>query len=136
MLERAATALDRQLSPSEQATVLSHAARRLPYRPGTNRPLTTALSALEATGLLQGYAVEAVPDGPGRRTKRVTLDGYRPSLADGRCPVLPLVVELLRYTTVTPRIDEATQSPTGLELVVSLTGDTPASGLCIAAVDG
>jgi len=65
----------------------------------------------------------------------VVLDGYRPSLPDGRCPVLPVVVELLRHTSVPPRLDDVTGTPTGWALVVSLTGDSPARGLSVAAAN-
>jgi len=144
MLESTAAALDSHLSTDEQATVLRGGAGRLPGRSTSGHlsshtavphPLVETLDALESTGLLGGYSVEPSAGGPGRRPHRVVLSGYRPSLPDGRCPVLPVVVELLRYTSVVPHIGRVTRTEAGWELMISLTGDSPGRQLVVAAAD-
>ncbi|WP_424004518.1 DUF7551 domain-containing protein [Haloarcula salina] len=131
MLESMATALDTHLDPEEQADTLLDAAGQLPKkRPGTD-PLSDALDALESAGLLDDTAVEPAADGPGRRPRYVTLTNYRPSLSPTRCPVLPLVVELLRWTSVTPQVAEAERTDDGWRLLVSVAGDRPADGLSV-----
>lgn len=133
MLESTAVALDEELATSEQASVLLSAARRLPGRSGTAEPLASTVTELRRTGLLQSATVEPTPTGPGRRSLRVRLDGYRPSLDDERCPVLPIVVELLRHTSVVPCIDTVRRTESGWALRVSMAGDSPARGLAVAA---
>ncbi|MBX0303144.1 DUF7551 domain-containing protein [Haloarcula salinisoli] len=131
MLERAAEALDTRLSTSEQASALLATAGRLPPRSVDDEPLADALQTLQTTGLLAEYALESTPCGPGRRAQRVRLDGYRPSLSADRCPVLPVVVELLRRTAVAPRITDATRTASGWTFLVTTTGDAPAAGLSV-----
>jgi len=135
MLERSAAALDAQLATSEQSSVLLATAARLPTRDVDEEPLSDALKALQATGLLAAYTLEPTPGGRGRRAQRVTLGGYRPSLSADRCPVLPVVVELLRRTAVAPHITDVTRTASGLALCVTTTGDAPAAGLSVAEVD-
>ncbi len=127
MLERAAEALDAQLSTTEQASVLLATAGRLPTRDVDETPLADALGTLQTTGLLAEYAIESTPDGPGRRAQRVSLEGYRPSLSADRCPVLPVVVELLRRTAVAPHITDATRTASGWAFRVATTGNAPAA---------
>jgi hypothetical protein len=132
MLESTAVELDEQLATSEQATVLLSAARRLPSQSTADEPLSATVTELRRTGLLRSAAVEPTAEGPGRRSQRVRLEGYRPSLDDDRCPVLPVVVELFRHTSVVPCIDAVTRTASGWELVVSIAGDSPARGLSVA----
>ncbi|WP_324662131.1 DUF7551 domain-containing protein [Haloarcula sediminis] len=136
MLERSADALDARLTTSEQATVLATTAGRLPSPDADAEPLADALRSLRATGLLSAYTIEPTPAGPGRRTQRVTVEGYRPSLSAERCPVLPVVVELLRRTAVAPRITDLTRTADGWTFVVATAGDAPAAGLSVAATQG
>jgi hypothetical protein len=135
MLERAAEALDAQLSRTEQSSVLLATAGRLPIRNVDEGPLADALQTLKATGVLAAYAIESTPGGPGRRAQRVRVDGYRPSLSADRCPVLPVVVELLRRTAVAPHITDATRTASGWAFVVATTGDAPAASLSVADAD-
>jgi len=132
MLERSADALDARLSASEQASVLLATASRLPSRAAGDEPLRETLASLQSTGLLRDYDVEPVPADTARRSQRVSLDGYRPSLSAERCPVLPVVVELLRRTAVAPRITDVTRTPTGWAFVVATAADAPADGLSVA----
>ncbi|MFC6755471.1 MULTISPECIES: DUF7551 domain-containing protein [Haloarcula] len=136
MLERAAEALDAQLSTTEQASVLLATADRLPTRDGDEDPLADALQTLRTTGLLADYVLKSTPGGPGRRVLRVRLDGYRPSLSTDRCPVLPVVVELLRRTAVAPHITDATRTASGWAFRVTTTGDAPAAALSVAESTG
>ncbi len=133
MLESTAVALDGSLTASEQASVLLAAAHRLPSRATTGEPLSSTAAELRRAGLLRDATVEPTAEGPGRRTQRVRLDGYRPALDDDRCPVLPVVVELLRHTSVVPCIDSVRRTESGWELRVSMAGDSPARGLAVAA---
>jgi len=133
MLERSADALARQLSADEQARVLLATAERLPTRSAGDEPLVGTLESLQRTGLLREYAVEPVPAETGRRSKRVTVEGYRPSLSSDRCPVLPVVVELLRRTAVAPSITGTTRTAAGWEFVVATAGDMPADGLSVVS---
>jgi len=132
MLERSAEALDARLSPGEQASVLVATAGRLPILESPDEPLADALQSLRSTGLLAEYALESTPSGPGRRPQRVTLAGYRPSLSAERCPLLPVVVELLRRTAVTPHITDLSRTESGWSFVVATAGDAPAAGLSVA----
>ncbi len=133
MLERSADALDDRLTTSEQATVLATTADRLPSLDTGAEPLDGALRSLRDTGLLSAYTVGSTPAGPGRRTQRVTVEGYRPSLSAERCPVLPVVVELLRRTAVAPHVTDLTRTAGGWAFVVATAGDAPAAGLSVAA---
>lgn len=135
MLERAAAALDVQLSTTEQASVLLATAGRLPKRDVDGEPLADALRTLQESGLLAEYDIEPTQGGPGRRAHRVSLEGYRPSLSAERCPVLPVVVELLRRTPVAPQITDATRTASGWAFRVTTTGDAPAAGLSVADAD-
>jgi hypothetical protein len=131
MLERSADELAGQLSADEQATVLLATAERLPTRSTGDEPLVGTLESLQRTGLLREYAVE--PTTTGRRSKRVTVEGYRPSLSSDRCPVLPVVVELLRRTAVAPSITGTARTAAGWEFVVATAGDMPADGLSVVS---
>lgn len=133
MLESTAVALSESLSASEQSSVLRAAARRLPSRATEGEPLTAAVAELRRTGLLQSATVKPTAEGPGRRTQCVRLDGYRPALDGDRCPVLPVVVELLRHTSEVPCIDTVTRTEKGWELRLSMAGDSPARGLAVVA---
>lgn len=131
LLESTAATIDARLTADEQATVLLGAASRLPGRRQSADSLGQALDSLQSAGLVERTDIGPVPAGPGRRSKRVTLRGYRPSLPDGRCPVLPVAAELLRRTGVPPHIERASATDDGWELLVSMTGDTPAEGLSV-----
>lgn len=131
MLESMASALDGRLDTDEQADLLLAAAAQLPDRtPGTD-PLTGALAALEAAGLIDDATVEPAADDPGCHSRYVTLRNYRPSLSATRCPVVPLVVELLRRTSIAPHVVGAERTDDGWRLLVSTTGDRPAAGLAV-----
>jgi len=132
MLERSAEALDDRLTSDEQADVLVATAGRLPSRDTDGAPLGDALESLRTTGLLADYVLESAPSGPGRRARRVTLEGYRPWLSADRCPVLPIVVEVLRRTGVTPPVTDLERTATGWAFVVATAGDRPASCLSVA----
>jgi len=134
MLERSADAVAARLPASEQATVLLATAGRLPGRASDGEPLAETLETLRTAGLLDGYDVAPSPTAPGRRSHRVALRGYRPSLSELRCPVLPVVVELLRRTAVTPRLSELRRTADGWAFVLATAGDEPAAGLSVAAV--
>lgn len=134
MLESTAAAVDANLAAEEQAAVLRGAATRLPSRRTDGRPVDTALGALRACDLLDAYTVEPTPDGDGRRAHRLAVEGYCPSLSDERWPVLPVVVELLRVTSVLPRVDSVTRDGDGWSCVVSLTGDRVPNALAVADV--
>jgi len=135
MLERSADALETRLSTGEQATVLMATASRLPSPETDEDPLADALASLRSTGLLADYSVVPTPEGPGRRAQRVTLEGYRPSLSVDRCPVLPVVVELVRRTALAPRITDVTRTPTGWAFTIATAGDEPAAGLSVAVAE-
>lgn len=113
LLERMAAALDRQLTPAEQAAVLDGAATRLPPADGAgkadrvdeadrvdgaDRPVASALSLLAERGLLGSYTRSpwSVDLDDGTRSVVVRLSGYALAPRDGRLPVLPLVLELRR----------------------------------------
>ncbi|WP_336339127.1 DUF7551 domain-containing protein [Haloarcula brevis] len=131
MLESMAEALAAHLEPDAQADTLREAAGQLPRKPSGPDPVRGALAALEAAGLVNEAEMEPAAGGPGRCRKHITLRNYRPTLSDLRCPVLPLVVELLRRTSVTPQMAHAERTADGWRLLVSLAGDQPASGLSV-----
>jgi len=136
MLESTAVALEAHLPAAEQATVVQAATQRLPTSSSETGTLEAALAALQRTGILREFIVETTAETAGRQARRVTLSGYRPSLADGRCPTLPVVVELCRYTGAAPQLSELTRTPDSWELVVAPTGDVPADGLSVMRARG
>lgn len=136
MLESTATALAAHLTPSEQATVIRGAVDRLPPRASPSRPLVETLETLQARDVLRSYTVEPTAEGTGRRSLRVTLDGYRPSLSDGRCPILPVAVELFRHAGVAPSIGRVRRTDTGWAFVVTVSGDSPPRGLSVVPTSG
>lgn len=136
MLERSADALDTALSTEEQSQVLLAAAERLPSRSTDGDPLPETLGSLERTGLLRDYSVAPGADGPGCRSRRVELVGYRPQLSGDRCPVLPVVIELLRRTGCPPHITELTRTPTGWSFSIATASGLPGTALSVVEMTG
>lgn len=136
MLESTATALDAHLSAAEQATVVQAATQRLPSPPPATGTLEAALTALQRTGLLRAFTVEPTAETAGRQARRVTVSGYRPSLADGRCPTLPVVVELCRYSGAAPRLSGLSRTTDGWAFVVAPAGDIPGDGFSVMRARG
>jgi len=99
LLESMALEIDSRLHPEEQAAVLESAATRKSPPETADRPVAAAMSALEDSGLLAGYAQSpwsvALQDG----TKSIVtqLSAYALSPKDGRLPVLPIALELYRH---------------------------------------
>lgn len=133
MLESTATAIDELLTPDEQATVLAAAAGRLPRQSTDDRPLRGTLTTLRSCDLVRSFSVDPTPAHRAGQY-RVTLTGYRPSLDSGRCPVLPVAVELLRRTGVPPAIVAAERFDDGWRLDVSTVGTPTSTGLAVAPV--
>ena len=136
MLESMAEALAAHLDPDVQADTLREAAGQLPGKPSGPEPVRDALADLEAAGLVDDAQIEPAAGGPGRCRRYITLQNYRPTLSDLRCPVLPIVVELLRRTTITPQMADAERTADGWRLLVSLAGDQPAEGLSVVTTTG
>ncbi|EMA30305.1 DUF7551 domain-containing protein [Haloarcula japonica] len=131
MLESMATALEEHLDPERQADTLREAAGQLPRKPSGPEPVRDAIADLETAGLVDEAAIEPAAAGPGRCSRYITLQNYRPTLSDLRCPVLPIAVELLRRTSITPQMAQAERTADGWRLLVSLAGDQPAEGLSV-----
>jgi hypothetical protein len=98
LLESMATELDARLCPSEQAAVLTDAAGRLDPTDAGSEPLPATLDALDARGLVDGYRRSpwSVDLDGGGRSVAARVFGYALSPRDGRLPVLPFTLELLR----------------------------------------
>ena len=98
LLERMAATLDRRLTPTVQATVLTDAATRLSPVDPVEDPLSDTLGSLQRRGLLGAYRQSPwVADlDAGTRSVDVLLSEYALSPRRGRLPVLPLVVGLYR----------------------------------------
>ncbi|WP_254832938.1 DUF7551 domain-containing protein [Haloglomus salinum] len=134
LLRTAAAELAEQLSPTEQALVLSDAAGRL-STPATVAPdpVDGVLLRLRTLRLLEGFETHDHLDGGRHAT--VVLDGYALT-ADGRgpdgCPTLPLSLGLLRAGT-RPAVTRATREGDRWELGLALDAAYP-EGLCRAPV--
>ncbi|MDS0221536.1 hypothetical protein NDI54_09265 [Haloarcula sp. S1AR25-5A] len=131
MLESMAEAVADRLDPAVQADTLREAAGQLPRKQSGPAPVRDAVSDIEAAGLVDTATIEPAAGGPGRCPKYITLRNYRPTLSDLRCPVLPIAVELLRRTSITPQMAKAERTADGWRLLVSLAGDRPAEGLSV-----
>lgn len=138
LLESMATELNAELSPTDQAAVLSEAATRLgPTETGSN-PLTETLAFLEHRGLIGGYARSPWSidlDGESRSTV-IELSEYALSPRDGRLPVLPVVLDLYRR-----RPDSAPSSlcavgvEGGWRVTLGIDPDAQPTGLSSAPID-
>jgi len=131
MLESMAEALADHLDPAVQADTLREAAGQLPGKPSGPEPVRDALSDLEAAGLVDETAIDPAAADVGRRPRYITLRNYRPTLSALRCPVLPIAVELLRRTGITPQMADGERTADGWRLLVSLAGDRPAEGVSV-----
>ncbi|GAB3689077.1 hypothetical protein GCM10028857_24010 [Salinarchaeum chitinilyticum] len=136
LLECMAAEIDRELSPRQQAAVVADAADRLPAPQPTDRPLSATLEDLQARGLLAGHARSrwsADPDGA--RSVVALVDGYVLSPRDGRLPVLPVVVELLRrQPDWQPATLDVVALDVGWKLRLTLADETPPRGLASAPI--
>lgn len=132
LLERMAVELDQRLSPDEQATVLRDAAGRLPQVDPSDRPVSAALTLLEAHGLLGGYERSSGADELDGDTRSVVVQLSRYALAPqhDRLPILPLVLELYRHQPdCTPSSIDVVAVEEGWQLTIDQTDETASSGL-------
>ncbi|ACV11749.1 conserved hypothetical protein [Halorhabdus utahensis DSM 12940] len=99
LLESMAGEIDRGLSADEQATVIDTAVSRLPGPASTDHPVEATLASLESRELLKEFTWSPATEGHDPRAVDVVvgLSGYALSPRDGRLPVLPVVVELVRH---------------------------------------
>lgn len=127
-----ASAIDCHLEPGEQADLLLSTARSLSRRKTDQAPLPDTLQTLEAVGALDDWSITPAPGAAGRQSYRIQLRSFRPTLSEDACPVLPLVVELLRRTSIPPRLDDVTRTEDGWTVRIATAGDRPVTGLAVA----
>jgi hypothetical protein len=138
LLESMAGELDERLGPAEQAALLAGAATRLPPREATDSPVSTALSLLEAHGLLGGYTQSpwSVELAGGTRSVVVRLSEYALAPRDGRLPVLPIVLEVYRHRPDRPPSSlRVVDVDDGWRITLVLATDAEPSGLASAPID-
>jgi len=98
LLESMASELGTGLSPTEQASVLTNAAARLPPTDAVDQPVKDSCDELQRTGLVSAYSYSPVSYDRNRREQLVVVDlcDYALSAREGRLPVLPFVLDLYR----------------------------------------
>lgn len=138
LLESMATELDAQLSPTDQAAVLSEAATRLgPTDSGAN-PLTETLAFLQRRGMIGGYTRSPWSidlDGESRSAV-VELSEYALSPRQGRLPVLPVVLDLYRrWPDSTPASLCAIDVEDGWRVTFGVDPNAEPTGLSSAPID-
>ena len=137
LLERMAATLDRRLTPTAQATVLTDAATRLsPVEPADD-PLSDTLGSLQRRGLLGAYRQSpwAADLDTGTRSVDVHLSEYALSPRRGRLPVLPLVVGLYRRCPDRPPSSlRAAGDGDGWRIRLALDADAEPNGLVSAPI--
>ncbi|WP_227378536.1 DUF7551 domain-containing protein [Haladaptatus halobius] len=101
LLEHIAVQLETQLSASEQASVLTHAASRLPSPSSPEDPIEATCTHLQAVSLIGGYTVFPISVDRDECTRlwTVRIDEYALSPRQERLPTLPLAVDMLRRLT-------------------------------------
>lgn len=98
LLESMATELGTALAPTEQASILTTAASRLPPVEPASQPVRVTCDELQQSGLISTYSYSPVSYDRDRRERLVVveLSGYALSVQEGRLPVLPFVLDLYR----------------------------------------
>jgi hypothetical protein len=97
LLRTLARELDARLSPADGASVLDDAAREFSRPPTSEEPLDATFERLRAVGLIDGYTLEPNRgDGVGRRSWRVTVEGYALAADEQSLPALPIAIDLCR----------------------------------------
>jgi hypothetical protein len=137
LLERMAAALDRRLTPTAQATVLTDAATRLAPVDPADDPLSATLGSLQRRGLVGAYRQSpwAADLDTGTRSVDVHLSEYALSPRGGRLPVLPLVVGLYRrHPDRPPSSLRAAADGDGWRLTLALDADAEPNGLVNAPI--
>ena len=99
LLENVAREIDERLAPAEQAEVLSGAAARLEQPERATGPLAATLATLDRQGMIDGYTHSpwVVDLDSGSRSTVVHVSDYALSAREGRLPVLPITLELVRH---------------------------------------
>ncbi|AXG10868.1 DUF7551 domain-containing protein [Haloplanus rubicundus] len=137
LLERMATTLDRRLTPTAQARVLTDAATRLAPVDPVEDPLSDTLGSLQRRGLLGAYRQSpwAADLDAGTRSVDVHLSEYALFPRRGRLPVLPLVVGLYRrHPDRPPSSLRAVDDGDGWRLTLALDADAEPNGLISAPI--
>jgi len=138
LLESMSMELDRRLHPAEQAAVLESAATQQSTPETPNRPVAAALSVLEDSGLLGGYAQSpwSVAGRDGTRSIVAQLSAYALVPQDGQLPVLPIALELYRHQAewqpLSFRVGEVDD---GWQLTLTMAADATPSGLASARIE-
>lgn len=99
LLDSMATEIEEGLTPNQQARVIDTAVSRLPASDSTDQPVAATLASLEQHGLIGEYRWSSSADRHGTDTGEiiVQLSEYALSPRNGRLPVLPIIVELIRH---------------------------------------
>lgn len=137
LLESMATEIDQRLTPDEQAAIISTAAARLPTPPTADHPIAATLAQLEQWGLLGNYMWSPVSNEPGDDAPSVVvqMSDYALSPRNDRLPVLPVIVELVRYqSNWTPSSVDVVAVDTGWQIRIELARDSEPSGLVSAPI--
>jgi hypothetical protein len=99
LLESMSSEIEFRLTLSEQVDVLTGAASRLPPVTAAADPVSAAMETLQEHGVISTYTRSSPsvdPDG-GTQSAVVHVSDYAFSPRDGRLPVLPLVLGILRH---------------------------------------
>jgi hypothetical protein len=139
LLESMASELHEQLSPADQAEVLTDAAARLELPSKDGSPLDASLTALEQRGVFKSYTRSpySVDLDGGAGAVVVQISGYALSAHEGRLPVLPLTLELCRHhTEQSPQSVQVAAVDGGWQLTFSLADAGSQNGIVSAPIDG
>jgi hypothetical protein len=138
LLESMAAEIDRGLSVDDQATVIDTAVSRLPGPDSTDHPVAATLASLERRGLVGEYTWSPAgkDDDPATLDVVVHLSEYALSPREGRLPVLPVVVELVRHES-TERIASLAVADVsdGWRIGLRLASDATPDELVTARID-
>lgn len=138
LLESMTAKLDDNLRPTSQREVLTGTAARLEPADRTEDAIAGTFSTLAAHGVIRNYTRSPRSIGFDNDTRSTVarIDGYAFSPHDGRLPVLPLTVELIRHKpTRLPRSVHVSTVDDGLQLTFSMTDTAVGDGLVSASID-
>lgn len=137
LLESMAGELEQQLTPGEQADVLSEAATRLPPMDSADQPVAATLTRLQKRGLVGSHTQSpwSIDLDDGTRSVVIQLSEYALSPQHDRLPVLPIVLELHRHQPDwRPSSLEVVDTENGWRLTLVQAKEIEPSGLASAPI--
>lgn len=138
LLENVASEIDERLTPTEQAELLTDAADRLGPPDGETGPLAATLSALDHQGVIDGYTHSpwVVDLDSGSQSAVVRVSDYALSASNGRLPVLPITIELVRHRSeLLPQSVRAVAVDDGWQLLFDPDGPGEPGGVVNAPIE-